>query len=188
MAAAASRASFSNSRPIVGRRNCRNWALSNSFVASAIGRFLSETRLRGSDQAKIDADGAVGGGAAQELIEAAEVGERDVDSRRGGLVRQASPRIAFRGLDRGQRSRPLDHGLGTVEMIALAGFDRLAHARHRMLAQQLQDLHEPARAAHRAVDPFQFGAQLGEARGELPVAEDRANGPARRACVPRVAR
>ena len=41
--AAASRASVSNSRPIVGSRNCRKRVLSNSVVTSAIGMVLSET-------------------------------------------------------------------------------------------------------------------------------------------------
>ena len=50
-------------------------------------------------------------------------------------------------------------GTGTVELIAAAGFDRFSHARHRMLAQQLQDLHEPARAGHRAVESLQFSTK-----------------------------
>ena len=42
-----------------------------------------------------------------------------------------------------------------------------------MLAQQLQDPREPARAGRRAVMPFQDGTEAGEAAGELPIAEDR---------------
>jgi hypothetical protein len=60
-----------------------------------------------------------------------------------------------------------------VELIAPAGFDRLTHARHRVLTQELQDRHESARAGHRAVDSFQFRPKSGEACRELPVAEDR---------------
>ncbi len=37
---AASRANLSNSRPIVGSRNCRKWAFTKSIVASAIGVVL----------------------------------------------------------------------------------------------------------------------------------------------------
>ena len=50
--AAASRASVSNSRPIVGRRNCRKWVLSNSVVTSAIGTFLSGTGSKGTVRAR----------------------------------------------------------------------------------------------------------------------------------------
>ena len=51
--------------------------------------------------------------------------------------------------------------------------DRQAHPSHRVLAQQLQNLDEPARAGRDAVVGFQPGAELGEARRQLPVAEDR---------------
>ena len=52
LVAAASRASLSNSRPIVGSRSCLNWALSSSIVTSAIGTILpgdsrDETGLAG---------------------------------------------------------------------------------------------------------------------------------------------
>ena len=59
------------------------------------------------------------------------------------------------------------------EVLAPALLDGLAHARQGVLAQQLQDPHEPAGAAQAAVVSFQRGAEVGEARGELPVAEDR---------------
>ena len=55
--------------------------------------------------------------------------------------------VAFCGVDRGQRSGPLNHELGDIEeLIALTGFDRLSDAGHRVLAQELQHLHESTRA------------------------------------------
>ena len=42
-----------------------------------------------------------------------------------------------------------------------------------MLTQQLQDLHESARALHRTVDSFQFRTKAREACGKLPVTKDR---------------
>ena len=62
--AAASRASFSNSRPIVGSRSCRNWALSNSVVTSAIGGLLSGS---GIDSGQDHTDEVLGG-SAEELL------------------------------------------------------------------------------------------------------------------------
>ena len=94
-------------------------------------------------------------------------------TRGSGVFLAVCSAITSGGFDRGKRPGPLDHGLRAVEMIALAGFDRLAYARHRMLSQELQDPHESPRAAHGAVEPFQFGTIAGEARGQLPVAEDR---------------
>jgi hypothetical protein len=41
-----------------------------------------------------------------------------------------------------------------------------------MLPEELQDPHEAPRAAHRAVTSFQLAAELDEAGGELPIAED----------------
>src|SRR5450432_3864437 len=52
LVAAASRASFSNSRPIVGRRNCRRWVLSKSIVTPVIGTVLSIERSRETVRAR----------------------------------------------------------------------------------------------------------------------------------------
>ena len=117
-------------------------------------------------------DGIVTGGVAQELVEASEVGKWDIDLRRCGLFRRSHSSFSFRGFDRGKRSRPLDHRLGAVEMISMTCFDRAAYARHRMLAHELQNLREPTGASGYTVDPFQFGAEFGEARRKLPVPED----------------
>src|SRR4051794_23607690 len=119
--AAASRASISNSRPIVGRRSCRKWAFSNSVVTSAIGGFLSDERLRaGIGSGEGHGDGAPGGVVAQELVKAAQVGERDVDLGRRGRLGTGRRAASVHGLDRGERPRPLDHGLGAVEVLAAA--------------------------------------------------------------------
>ena len=79
--AAASRASLSNSRPIVGRRSCLNWVLSSSIVTSAIGKVLLEkseemgrSGVEHADRAVIDP--------AQELVEPAQVGQRHIDRHR----------------------------------------------------------------------------------------------------------
>src|SRR5262249_22270760 len=96
--AAASRASVSNSRPIVGSRSCLKWVLSSSVVTSAIITFLSyqlpswRSRARppgpgtppGTRSGEEDTDRAPDGGAAQELVEPAQVGEWDLDSRGHG--------------------------------------------------------------------------------------------------------
>jgi hypothetical protein len=68
-------------------------------------------------------------------------------------------------------NRSPDHGLGTVEKIPLTCFDRLIHARHRMLPHEPQNLYEPTGASDRTVDLFQFGAEVAEARTELSVPE-----------------
>ena len=73
---------------------------------------------------------------AQELIEASEVRNRDVDSRKG-IFRLVCSTITSGGLYGGKRLRPLDYGLRRIEMILLACFDGLTYARHRMLAQEL---------------------------------------------------
>ena len=54
-------------------------------------------------------------------------------------------------------------------MIALARLYRALHAVQGMLAQQLQDPHEPAGAWLGAVMGFECGAERGEAGRELPV-------------------
>jgi hypothetical protein len=51
-----------------------------------------------------------------------------------------------------------------------------------MLAHELQNLREPTGASDRTVDPFQFGADVAEARKELPVPE-RGTGVANRFCT-----
>ncbi len=84
--------------------------------------------------------------------------------------RRARPR---RGLDRGERPGPLDDGLGTADVLVSAFFDRTGHACQGVLAQQLQDPHEPPRAGRAAVVRLQLRAERGEARRQLPVAEDR---------------
>ena len=94
----------------------------------------------------------------------------------------APPRVAA-SIAASDRVR-LDHRLGTGEVFALAGFDRPAHASHRVLAQQLQDPGEPAGAGRRAVVGFQSAAELGEAGRQLPVAEDRRVIQRARACGP----
>ena len=109
---------------------------------------------------------------AQELIEASEVRNRDVDSRKG-IFRAVCSAITSRGFDGGKRLRPLDHGLRGIEMISLACFDGLAYSRHRMLSQELQDPYESPRTAHGAVEQFQLGTIAGEARRQLPVPENR---------------
>ena len=81
--------------------------------------------------------------------------------------------ITARGFDCGKRLRPLDHGLRGIEMISLACFDGLVYSRHRMLSQELQDPYESPRAAHGAVEQLQLGTIAGEARGQLPVPENR---------------
>ena len=81
--------------------------------------------------------------------------------------------LLARGFDCGKRLRPLDYGLRGIEMILLACFDGLAYARHRMLSQELQDPYESPRTAHGAVEQLQLGTIAGEARGQLPVTENR---------------
>jgi hypothetical protein len=107
------------------------------------------------------------------LVEASEIEKWDIDLRRCSLFRGSHSSFSFPGFNRGQRLCSLDHSLGTVEKILLTCFDRLTHARHLMLAHELQNLREPTGASDRTVDPFQFGAEVGEVRREqLPVPED----------------
>src|SRR5262249_30274235 len=106
---------------------------------------------------------ALADGTAQQLVEAAQVGPGYLDRRRplgaGGRERSdARPR-----LDRGQAARPLDDRFGTDRTIALTGFHGAAHPVQGVLAQELQDPHEPARAGLGAVVSFQLGAERGEA-------------------------
>ena len=91
---------------------------------------------------------------------------------------------ARRGLDRGERPRPLDDGLGAVEVLAPAGLDRPAHASQGVLAQQLQDPHEPAGAgqSRRGALPARRGSRR-STRGASSRGRP-ARGPARRACGP----
>jgi hypothetical protein len=100
--------------------------------------------VQGIGSGEEPSDGAPGGRAAQKLVEPAQVGPRDVDLRARGGVGRRRRTAARRGFDRRERPRSLDDGLGTPEVIALAGFDRSAHACHRVLAQQLQNPGEPA--------------------------------------------
>jgi hypothetical protein len=99
-------------------------------------------RLGGIGSSENDADRAVDWRAAQELVETIEIRERDVYARCVGRMGRRHCAFAFRGIDRGERSGPPDHGLGTVKAIALAGFDCLSDPGHRVLAQELQDLRE----------------------------------------------
>ena len=78
-----------------------------------------------------------------------------------------------RRLDRGERPRPLDDGLGACQMLANTCVDCFAHAGQGMLAQELQYPHVPSCAGHRAVEFFQRGAEVGEACRQRPVAEHR---------------
>ncbi len=73
----------------------------------------------------------------------------------------------------GERPGPLDDRLGTADVLVSAFFDRTGHACQGVLAQQLQDPHEPPRAGRAAVVRLQLRAERGEARRQLPVAEDR---------------
>ena len=122
-------------RPIVGSRSCRKWALSNSVVTSAIGTFLSHqgsgiSRARrraeasGADQAKKTLTGLSAAGPLRSWLKRLRSGSGTWtwgDRGRFGRRRRTAAR---RGLDRGERPRPLDDGLGAVEVLAQAGLDR----------------------------------------------------------------
>ena len=185
MPAAASRASFSNSRPIVGRRSCRKWVLSNSVVTSAIGMVLSEGARTGCtgpdvepgdpDQAKNTLTGLVVGGAAQELVEAAQVGERDVDLGRGGRLGDGRRDRRVGGLDRGQRPASAGSTASALIERARAGRPRSPRATRASGCSPSSCRTRTNRRAPAVAPccPLQRGAEAGEARGELPVAEHR---------------
>ena len=110
---------------------------------------------------------------AQELVVAIQVGERHLDLSRAGHFELRRRCRARRRLDRGERPRPLDDGLGACQMLANTCVDCFAHAGQGMLAQELQYPHVPSCAGHRAVEFFQRGAEVGEACRQRPVAEHR---------------
>lgn len=70
------------------------------------------------------------------MIEASEVRNRDVDSRKGVFLAVCSA-ITSGGFDGGKRLCSLDYGFRGIEIILLACVDGLAYARHRMLSQEL---------------------------------------------------
>ena len=92
---------------------------------------------------------------AEELVVAIQVGERHLDLSRAGHFELRRRCRARRRLDRGERPRPLDDGLGACQMLANTCVDCFAHAGQGMLAQELQYPHVPSCAGHRAVEFFQ---------------------------------
>ena len=125
--------------------------------------------------------------ALQELVEAAQVGEWDVDLRRGGRVggRRGDGR---RRRDRGQHLRPAGDGLG-ADLIGLrTELDGVTDASQGVFDEQLQDPRVPASAGRRAV--LALPGRRGRRRSTrgVPSRGRPACGPARRACGSSVAR
>ena len=108
-------------------------------------------------------------GTTQELVEAAQVGERHGNPGRRGRFGDRCRAVARRRLDRGQRVRPLDDRFSAGQVLEPAGFDGPAYSSQGVLTQELQDPHEPPVAGQGAMQCFQLGAELGEAGRKLPV-------------------
>ncbi len=108
----------------------------------------------------------------KEFIEAAQIGERDVDLGRHGCIGRWF-RDSGRDRNRGQHPHPADDGLGADLIGPCAELDRVTDTSQRVFDEQLQDPRVPASAGRRTVLLFQGGAEGGETDGEFPVAEHR---------------
>lgn len=93
----------------------------------------------------------------QESVEAAQVGERDVDLGRRGHA-GGRRRDGGRCRDHGQHLDPAGDGLGTDLIGLRTELDRVSNANQRVFDEQLQDPRVSTTAGRRAVLLFQRGA------------------------------
>src|SRR5262245_37014990 len=145
-AAAASRASFSNSACIVGSRSCLRFALSSRWVLALLAIGLSSLR--------------------KQLVEPAQVGPRNLilTQRRHCRVTWRCPSVhGGAGAGVGQARRQRDDPVGVQRLVRQPALDGALHAPDWVLGEQLQDADVLPRAGAPAVPRLQRRAQPQEA-------------------------